>query len=81
MLSEARRALFNRESVVEIFVNSLILNDAGSTVPVATTGARDGKAAAAAGASTPAGEGATLVGVVRGRSRCPWGGGEEGAVL
>ena len=73
MLSEARRALFNRESVVKIFVNSLILNDTSSTVAVAAaaaTGVQDGKVARGAiGARVSAGGSATLVGVVRGRNR------------
>lgn len=39
MMSEARRALFNRESVIEIFVNSLILGDE-STSSAATAAAK-----------------------------------------
>lgn len=70
MLSEARRALFNRESVVEIFVNSLILNDAGATVATATGGVQDGKVVlGGVGARTSTSGSATLVGVVRGCSR------------
>ncbi|CAN0037808.1 unnamed protein product [Ectocarpus fasciculatus] len=39
MLSEARRALFNRESVVEILVNSLIHKDGGSAAAAVATAA------------------------------------------
>eukprot|EP00752_Nemacystus_decipiens_P012079 g10709.t1 len=70
MLSEARRALFNRKSVVEIFVNSLILNDASATVAIPATsvaGVRDGEAAGdaiEAPTSDSRSESATLVGVL-----------------
>ncbi|CAN0556871.1 unnamed protein product, partial [Ectocarpus sp. 12 AP-2014] len=39
VLSEARRALFNRESVVEILVNSLIHKDGGSAASAVATAA------------------------------------------
>lgn len=39
VLSEARRALFNRESVVEILVNSLIHKDGGSAAAAVATAA------------------------------------------
>lgn len=72
MLSEARRALFNRESVVEILVNSVILND-GYSAAVSTNGTRDGRVVrGAVGARRSTSGSATLVGVVRGRSGC-WG--------
>lgn len=92
MLSEAKRALLNRESIVEIFVNSLILHDSAAAATrrgragEGGTGAEKAKderdLKLAGGTHTAAGGGgsATLVGVVRvnGQSFVRRGGGVEG---
>lgn len=62
MMWEARRVFFNRESVVEIFVNSLLLGGEGSTTPVRVGGQ---STAAAPDATAATNEGVTLVTVVR----------------
>ena len=73
-MSEARRALFNRESVIEILVDPLILLDGSPTLPstfAAETPGRQGAGAKTRGTGlvTPSGAtddvGVTLVGVVR----------------
>lgn len=77
-MSEARRALFNRESVIEILVDPLILQDGASPLlPTAAAAAaaemnlREGGGVKTRGTGlvTPSGAtddvGVTLVGVVR----------------
>lgn len=75
-MSEARRALFNRESVIEILVDPLILQD-GAPPPLPTAAAATkndageggGVKTRGTGLVTPSGAtddvGVTLVGVVR----------------
>lgn len=72
-MSEARRALFNRESVIEILVNPLILQDGASPLPPAAAEMAVGESAGAktqgTGLVTRSGAtdhvGITLVGAVR----------------